>query len=214
MSPEPPLLIDDAGVLSVPIVDTGEPLVDLAGYPIHLATSHPRVSGHADTRFWCRSAVAERLLRANSSLPPGLRLAVVEAHRPLDLQRHHWETDLAALRRERPGLSDAEAAAENAKLIAPPWIVPPHSTGGAVDVLLWDATGEVAMGSQLNERTPAMRTAFEPLDPEHRRHRRLLCDAMEGAGFVNYGHEWWHYSYGDRYWAHATGAEAAIYDGL
>jgi D-ala-D-ala dipeptidase len=30
---------------------------------------------------------------------------------------------------------------------------------------------------------------------------------MVGAGFVNYGYEWWHYSYGDRYWAHA-GANA------
>lgn len=214
MSSEHPLLIDDAAVVAVPIVENGEPLVDLAGYAIDLAKGHPRVSGHADTRFWCRAAVADRLLRAGSSLPSGYRLAVAEAHRPLAVQRHHWETDLATLRRERPELSEAEAAAENAKLIAPPWIVPPHSTGGAVDVVLWDVTGEVAMGSQLNERTPAMRTHFEPIDPLHRRHRRLLCEAMEGAGFVNYGHEWWHFSYGDRYWAHATDADAAIYGGL
>jgi zinc D-Ala-D-Ala dipeptidase len=30
-------------------------------------------------------------------------------------------------------------------------------------------------------------------------------------GLVNYPTEWWHYSYGDRYWALATGAAAALY---
>jgi D-alanyl-D-alanine dipeptidase len=41
----------------------------------------------------------------------------------------------------------------------------------------------------------------------------LLVTAMTSVGFVNYAHEWWHYSYGDRYWAYATDS-AAIYDGL
>jgi hypothetical protein len=31
------------------------------------------------------------------------------------------------------------------------------------------------------------------------------------VGFVNYPTEWWHWSYGDRYWALATGAPAACY---
>jgi D-alanyl-D-alanine dipeptidase len=29
---------------------------------------------------------------------------------------------------------------------------------------------------------------------------------------VNYPTEWWHWSYGDRYWALMTGAPAARYD--
>ena len=35
----------------------------------------------------------------------------------------------------------------------------------------------------------------------------VLC----GAGLVNYPTEWWHWSYGDRYWALMTGATAAVY---
>jgi hypothetical protein len=31
------------------------------------------------------------------------------------------------------------------------------------------------------------------------------------AGMLNYPTEWWHWSYGDRYWAHATGADTALY---
>ena len=43
--------------------------------------------------------------------------------------------------------------------------------------------------------------------------RQLLLSSMRAVGFVNYSHEWWHYSYGDRYWAFRTNAPAAIYGG-
>ncbi len=44
-----------------------------------------------------------------------------------------------------------------------------------------------------------------------RDNRSILAGALGGAGFVNYPTEWWHWSYGDRYWALMTGAPAAIY---
>ena len=31
------------------------------------------------------------------------------------------------------------------------------------------------------------------------------------VGLVNYPTEWWHWSYGDRYWALISGADAALY---
>jgi len=34
---------------------------------------------------------------------------------------------------------------------------------------------------------------------------------MEAAGFVNYPTEWWHWSFGDRYWAFCAGEHEAIY---
>ncbi|MCZ0970531.1 hypothetical protein O1L55_01370 [Streptomyces albulus] len=42
-------------------------------------------------------------------------------------------------------------------------------------------------------------------------HRALLGRALGGAGFVNYPSEWWHWSYGDRYWGLLTGARCAVY---
>jgi D-alanyl-D-alanine dipeptidase len=33
-------------------------------------------------------------------------------------------------------------------------------------------------------------------------------DALTGAGLVNYPTEWWHWSFGDRYWAYASGSAA------
>jgi len=39
----------------------------------------------------------------------------------------------------------------------------------------------------------------------------LLGRVLGGAGLVNYPTEWWHWSYGDRYWALMTGAPAALH---
>jgi len=70
------------------------------------------------------------------------------------------------------------------------------------------------MGCGLNEQCEQMRTGYEDLAPTERKNRRLLVEAMESVGFVNHGHEWWHFSYGDRYWAVITGTDVAIYGGL
>jgi D-alanyl-D-alanine dipeptidase len=34
---------------------------------------------------------------------------------------------------------------------------------------------------------------------------------MRATGFVNYPTEWWHWSYGDRYWAYALGKRIAFF---
>jgi hypothetical protein len=41
--------------------------------------------------------------------------------------------------------------------------------------------------------------------------RVLLGQALRGQGFVNYPSEWWHWSWGDRYWAFVQGAATAVY---
>lgn len=41
--------------------------------------------------------------------------------------------------------------------------------------------------------------------------RQVLLEVMEAAGFVNCATEWWHFSFGDRYWALLTGADSAVY---
>ncbi|GMB08719.1 M15 family metallopeptidase [Thermolongibacillus altinsuensis] len=41
--------------------------------------------------------------------------------------------------------------------------------------------------------------------------RQILAHALQSVGFVNYFTEWWHWSYGDRYWAVMTNADHALY---
>lgn len=207
-------MIDDPRVLSIEVVESGEPLVDGRESGLRTAFDHPRATSSAPTRFWCRQSVLERLLEANRSLPRNVDLVLTEAHRPLALQRQYWDTDLRTLMKAHPDLSPEAAAIENAKYVAPPWIVPPHTTGGAVDVVLFATDTELLMGCELNEQCEAMRTDYSALSGQNARNRTMLVEAMLAAGFVNYGHEWWHYSFGDRYWAFQTSAEVAIYGGL
>lgn len=48
-------------------------------------------------------------------------------------------------------------------------------------------------------------------DPKVARAEAVLGTALASAGLVNYPSEWWHWSYGDRYWALATGTSSALY---
>jgi D-alanyl-D-alanine dipeptidase len=66
-----------------------------------------------------------------------------------------------------------------------------------------DATPEQSDGACWTAATNISRFA--------RSHRRLLTTVLTWSGLVNYPTEWWHWSYGDRYWALCTGAAAALY---
>ncbi|WP_369824157.1 hypothetical protein [Anoxybacillus sp. UARK-01] len=42
----------------------------------------------------------------------------------------------------------------------------------------------------------------------------MLAHALQPVGFVNDFTEWWHWSYGDRYWAVMTQANQALYSAV
>jgi len=42
--------------------------------------------------------------------------------------------------------------------------------------------------------------------------RKILENAMISVGFINYPTEWWHWSYGDKYWAFMTRETSAIFN--
>jgi D-alanyl-D-alanine dipeptidase len=92
--------------------------------------------------------------------------------------------------------------------------VAPHVAGAAVDLTLVTADGtELDMGTEV-DATPevsdgACYFAAGNISAAARENRTTLARVLGGAGLVNYPTEWWHWSYGDRYWALMTGAEAA-----
>jgi D-alanyl-D-alanine dipeptidase len=61
------------------------------------------------------------------------------------------------------------------------------------------------------EHDTACFTTSTLIDAEARTNRNTLIAAMTATGFVNYPSEWWHWSYGDRYWAFVTGPNHARY---
>jgi D-alanyl-D-alanine dipeptidase len=92
----------------------------------------------------------------------------------------------------------------------------PHVAGAAVDLTLVDSGGrELDFGTPV-DATPEQSGGACYFDAPQagrraRANRELLAQVLRGAGLVNYPTEWWHWSYGDRYWALMTGAATAVY---
>ncbi len=94
----------------------------------------------------------------------------------------------------------------------------PHVTGGAVDLTISYNGIPLALGTDFDEFTPAAATdwyethAVKGADAVLIRDlRRMFGNAMLKAGFAPYQQEWWHWSYGDRYWAYQQHQPHAIY---
>jgi len=204
-------LIDDPQVLAIPIADVGEPLVDISTFSaLAIDRTRARVQQLSDNPFQLRSGVADRIVRAQACLPGGFQLQVKEGWRPIWVQKQLWQKSLDDLRASRPDLTGEDLTRENTRFTAPPDSAPPHSTGGAVDLVLAHHGEPADMGWGFNQPGEGSRTDY-PVPGSARRNRDVLATAMDAAGFINYPAEWWHWSYGDRYWAFQTSGEAALY---
>lgn len=204
-------LISDPRVAAVPVVECGEPLLDARGRFL----VDTRMADAAGAYAHLRAGLFERLDRAERLLPDGYRLLIFEGYRPIPTQQEVFDSYAATLRATYPGLSLAEIEIAASRHVSPV-AVAPHTAGAAVDLTLSDPDGnEYDLGTPLNA-TPeqsdgACYTAADAIPAAARRHRELLAAALESAGLVNYPTEWWHWSFGDRYWALTTGAPHAHY---
>ncbi|MER6680044.1 M15 family metallopeptidase [Streptomyces olivaceoviridis] len=206
------ILMSDPRVAAVPVRECGEPLVDVRREALLVDS---RKQDDSDAFFYLREGVLERLLQAQAHLPAGLGFLVVEGYRPPALQRHYFEEYAARLRAEQPGWTDEQIRSAASRFVSPPEIAP-HSAGAAVDLTLVDADGrELDLGTPVNatpeESAGACYTDAAGISAQTRAHREILVRVLTAVGLVNYPTEWWHWSFGDRYWALATGAASACY---
>ncbi|MFF0753095.1 M15 family metallopeptidase [Streptomyces sp. NPDC004267] len=207
------VLMSDPRVAAVPVAESGEGLVDVRRGGSLLVDA--RKQDPADAFAYLRSGVHERLLKAQALLPDGVRLLFVEGYRPPALQREYFEEYAGQLRAAHPGWSAERIHSAASRYVSPPDIAP-HSAGAAVDLTLADADGrELDLGTRMNadpeESDGACYTHAANIGEEARANRERLGAVLTAAGLVNYPTEWWHWSFGDRYWALATGAPAALY---
>lgn len=207
------MLMSDPRVAAVAVVECGEAMVDVRGRGEWLVDG--REEDGSGVFALVREGVAERLAVAQEALPDGVRLLFVEGYRPPELQRVYFEGYGKELRAAHPEWDPATLRAATSRYVSPPEIAP-HCAGAAVDVTLATSDGrELDMGTRLNagpeESGGACYTAADHLSPTARANRRTLTTALTAAGLVNYPTEWWHWSYGDRYWAISIGEPQAIY---
>jgi D-alanyl-D-alanine dipeptidase len=197
------VLISDERITSIPAVESGEELVDLETVGIS-----------AEGRQYVREGLADRLAVAQTFLPTGVRLHVVEGLRPLESQREIYDGYLAEVKRLNPDIPDAEARTLASRFVSPVEVAP-HVAGAAVDLTLIGENGPFDLGTPI-DATPEQSNGacfFEAtnISREARTNRSLLADVLTAAGLVNYPTEWWHWSFGDRYWAYCEKQPNAIY---
>jgi D-alanyl-D-alanine dipeptidase len=196
------ILLSDPRVSAVKVLECGEPMVALD-------------VSFGPARALVRASLATRLEVAAGLLPAGIRLRVVEGHRPADVQQAIIARYSAEICAHRPGISADELDRLTSRFVAP-LEVAPHLAGAAVDLSLVDACGDpLDLGTPI-DATPEQSQgrcylASRRISADARAHRELLAEVLGVVGFVNYPTEWWHWSYGDRYWALISGAASALY---
>lgn len=206
------VLMSDPRVAAIPVRECGEGLVDIR---THGLKADDRRHDAAGAFAHVRHEVLARLLRAQSLLPAGLLLLFVEGYRPPALQKRYFDRYSNELARAHPEWPPARIREAASRFVSPPEIAP-HSAGAAVDVTLIDDQGrELDMGTRVNanpeESNGACYTDAPGLRAHARTNRTTLVAALSEAGMINYATEFWHFSYGDRYWALQTGQPAALY---
>lgn len=208
------ILIGDNEVRRVPVQESHEELVSLFQ---ELPDMLFDLTAHKKHHFFhfVRKGVALRLAEAQQRLPDGLQLQIEEGYRPLSLQQSFWDEIFAFLSQKHPHFSTARLEMEAMKFVAP-IDVAPHVTGSAIDLTIIDSDGNpLDMGMEFNGITnydlDVTKLHSPHISQEAYENRMILHKAMTGAGFINYPFEWWHYSYGDKYWAYMTGTRHAIY---
>ncbi len=176
----------------------------------------------AESSCYVRKEVHEKLVDASNLLPKGYRLRIWDAWRPFALQ-HELYTSYSEKIVNEFGLekrSEEEKKTIIRKFVSEPVenrnLPPVHTTGGAIDVTIIDSNGkEIDMGTEFDAFTDLTHTAaFEnQKNLTVRDNRRMLYQIMTSVGFTNLPSEWWHYDYGDRFWAYYNN-KPAMYDGI
>jgi D-alanyl-D-alanine dipeptidase len=206
------VLMGDPRVTAIAVSDIGEDLADVRDYGLRV--SRFRADGAGDFTH-VRAGLASRLAQAEEALPRGVHLLLIEGYRPPALQRRYFDQYLSYLREASPHSDEERLRMLTSRYVSPPEIAP-HSAGAAIDLTLCAGDGtEFDLGTAVNatpeESAGACYTHHPSAGGEARRNRATLAGVLGAAGLVNYPTEWWHWSYGDRYWAMATGAPRAIY---
>lgn len=184
------ILIGDKRIENVPVVENGEALVDLAvEFPeLQFDLTRKHVQKISSNITFARREIGLKLKTAQESLPLKYRFLIKECFRPLNVQKQFWDNYFSFLQKKNPDWNNDRLNLECSKYIAP-LSVAPHSTGGAVDLLLIDHNGDwLDMGCQFNAEPSdcEYRTYFysDKTSQEARANREILRDALVSIGRI------------------------------
>ncbi|HAT8666474.1 M15 family metallopeptidase [Legionella pneumophila] len=217
--------INEKKINGISIRENNEPLVDLKEQQ-ELAYGPPPDTPLTQNDYTkLRKTVYEKLCLAQKQLPNGWKFRIYEGLRSLNVQKILFDEHYSKLRLKNSNKSEEELFKEASLLIAPVSFfkggpnIPPHSTGGAVDLEVIGSNGNLidfgmAIKDWYKVDPDICETYSQNISAEVFQNRKILLDIMYEHDFVNYPREWWHFSYGDRLWAFLKGKQEAIYAGI
>jgi D-alanyl-D-alanine dipeptidase len=217
------LSIVDPKVLAIPIKENHEPLIDLKDQNIIVFGPSPEIPDNTDyTKL--RVSVYKKLVEAQKLLPDNLKFRLYEGYRSLQLQEKLFNNRYQELEIKYPSWNKERIFTETVKLVSPvinfdgSKNIPAHSTGGAFDIYLIDEKGELMdMGIETKDWAKdtdgsISQTDSKNISEQAQKYRKIMSEVLTKVGFVNYPTEYWHWSYGDRYWAYNKKEPFALYD--
>ncbi|MBX9578511.1 MAG: M15 family metallopeptidase [Chthoniobacterales bacterium] len=216
------LLPSDPRIGAMPIQENGDPFIDVRDEGRIVIGPSPEIPDNRDYTY-LRKTVYQKLLEAQRLLPSGLRFCLYEGYRSLELQQRLFEDRFAIIKAHHPEWSYEQQFIETQQLVAPTINldgtpnIPSHAVGSAIDVYLIDDDGTaVDMGIHpkdwmLDYDGSLSVPDSKKISEEAKRYRAIMNRVLEQVGFVNVATEYWHWSYGDRYWACAMGKTSALY---
>jgi D-alanyl-D-alanine dipeptidase len=198
---------------TIPIRDNNSPLISLkdAGFNLMYEPSIMK-----DYKYRVREEIIEKVGRISKLLDREDKvLSIRSAWRSFEHQELLWEYYRNRARDEDHDRQPEETAEIASKFIASPK-TSMHSTGGAIDVLIYDLKEDRVMDFGTND---GYRIVLDercyPLHPDisasARENRKLLMGLFENEGFVCDLREYWHFDYGNVVWAIGKKESRAIY---
>lgn len=175
----------------------------------------PYIAQHPSFELSVRQTVFDMLVEVQQSLPQEWQIVLKAGYRPFGVQVSVLEMFMNESRKRFVDWTEAQHLAHARTFVADPTIVcPPHVTGGAVDLDIQNRiTGQkIDMGCPPNTDSQISFLHSDLLSQEQYKHRLTLLQAMLKAGFAPNPNEWWHYQYGETYWAAFYGQTTTKYD--
>lgn len=201
----------------IEIKENNDPMVDLSEYPFILEPKYFQQGLSDDARMFLRKETVKKLLNVQKILGE-YRLKIWDGYRSRKVQGNIYKKFWNEFKKAHPNWSEDELKLETGKFVTPSdqiERIPPHATGGTVDLTLVDENGrELDMGTEFDffgPETAPFHFEIYRNKPEIATNRKLLREAMIAEDFTLDGDEWWHFDWRNQMWALKSGKPFAFY---
>ena len=197
-----------------PIREDNTPLTSLKDSGLNLIFE-PSIK--KDYQYLVRMAVLEKIGRISRQLDDQHKVLIIRSSwRSFEHQEMLWANHFRLIQQEFPSKSQEEISIEVSNYIAPR-TKSMHSTGGAVDALIFDLKKNCVLdfgtnhGYKIDLNNKCY--PYHPgISPKAKRNRKILIDLFESEDFVCDLIEYWHFDYGNAVWAIGKSEKFALFD--